>query len=421
MELDSAPDWYLAELVSRANRATKQELRSRRETAISAIFRLAGWHCSRYLSRNLPKRRVCFRCSMPRTNQAVSYGVQRPEDLEESASSSDEEGRLELETLLRESVAAVPETRANESAEHGEKRRKRGGRKHRKLVPRHGLLRKRAWCRNYSRRCRRAAQVLPTSEPAGLRAAALFTSMLSGLFAFVSSAAWALSRRVRNRRAHALTGNGSLQAYACAAFLLPIFFSIQQGAVDLSVDTLDAVSSSSQAVVMEVGEAASRALRVASFGLQATTVAASCIGVWFVSTVLLNRLAHAVYGNTAPSGAAAARLRVELQTFDAATGEGSFKVMNLRTQQSYNTWVSKDTSACNCRAFLDDGVCGHAQASQGAYRKLCTSPGDEDETRAVRFAPSTSGRTGGAVAMRRGLAALSGAGPSSVPFTAFEV
>ena len=85
VELDSAPDWYLAELVSRANRATKQELRSRRETAISAIFRLAGWHCSRCLSRNLPKRRVCFRCSMPRTNQAVSYGMQRPEDLEESA------------------------------------------------------------------------------------------------------------------------------------------------------------------------------------------------------------------------------------------------------------------------------------------------------------------------------------------------
>ena len=70
---------------------------------------------------------------------------------------------------------------------------------------------------------------------------------------------------------------------------------------------------------------------------------------WFVARAVLNRLVHALKGNSLPA------VLVEL-----VGGEATFAVQGKRGQAMHKVWVrlGSNQSACGCKAFLQEGACG---------------------------------------------------------------
>ena len=69
---------------------------------------------------------------------------------------------------------------------------------------------------------------------------------------------------------------------------------------------------------------------------------------------VLNRLIHALKGNTLPA------VLVEL-----IGGEATFAVEGKRSRAMHKVWIRLDSrqSACGCRAYLQEGTCGHCDAA----------------------------------------------------------
>ena len=164
-----------------------------------------------------------------------------------------------------------------------------------------------------------------------------------------ASSTWALARRVLNRLAH--IGNISAWAGVAAALAAPVLLSFQRGSVGVVDETLAAVAQQSAELVQEVGAEAARTVQVAGRAVSVITLTISAAATWFVARTVLNRLAHALTGNSLPA------TLVEL-----VGGEAAFAVRGKRSQA---VWVRLDSkeSACGCKAFLQEGACGHCDAA----------------------------------------------------------
>ena len=86
-------------------------------------------------------------------------------------------------------------------------------------------------------------------------------------------------------------------------------------------------------------------------GQQAKLCAAA---IWFIARSVLNRLVHALKRNSLPA------TLVEL-----VGGEATFAVKGRRSQVMHKVWVRLDSkqSACGCKAYLQEGACGHCDAA----------------------------------------------------------
>ena len=196
----------------------------------------------------------------------------------------------------------------------------------------------------------------PVGRAAPLRFAAVrrdHFGRVTGPVRAATSYTWALARRVLNRLAHICTGNISAWAGVAAALAAPVLLSLQRGSVGVVDDTLAAVAQQSAGLVQEVGAEAARTVQVAGRAVSIITLMVSAAATWFVARTVLNRLAHALTGNSLP----AINTLVEL-----VGGEATFAVRGKRSDALHKVWFRLDSkeSACGCKAFLQPAgtVCG---------------------------------------------------------------
>ena len=169
-----------------------------------------------------------------------------------------------------------------------------------------------------------------------------------------TSYTWALARRVLNRLAHICTGNISAWAGVAAALAAPVLLSIQRGSVGVVDETLAAVAQQSAELVQEVGAEAARTVQVAGRTVSILVLILCAAATWFVARAVLNRLVHALKGNSLPA------VLVEM-----VGGEATFAVQGKRTQAMHKVWIrlASKEAACGCKAFLQEGTCGHCDAA----------------------------------------------------------
>ena len=170
--------------------------------------------------------------------------------------------------------------------------------------------------------------------------------VLRGL-AEVIAYTWATTRVVRNRLMHIL-------------YILSLAAWGSRIIVDEAMTTAAAAAS---AVIEEAGLGASRAVQVAGYALAVASLLVCSFALWHLGRRLLNRLAHMSHGNTAL-----------IQLVDS---EAIYEITGPRSGETHRVWVDLKlcTAACGCRAFLTEGVCGHADAALAAAKAagLCGS------------------------------------------------
>ena len=170
----------------------------------------------------------------------------------------------------------------------------------------------------------------------------------------------------------------------------PVLFSVQKGSVGVVDETLAAVAQQSAELVQEVGAEAARTVQVAGRAVSIIVLILCAAATWFVARTVLNRLAHALSGNSLPA------TLVEL-----VGGEATFAVKGKRSDALHKVWfrlVSKE-AACGCRAFLQEGACGHC-AQAAVVMGLVRS--DQDASAPEGGRPAELGSR----AISKGLAAL---------------
>ena len=158
-----------------------------------------------------------------------------------------------------------------------------------------------------------------------------------------------------NRIAHICTGNISAWAGVAVALAAPVLLSVQTGSVEVVDETLAAVAQQSAELVQEVGAEAARTVQVAGRAVSVITLMLCAAAIWFIARAVLKRLVHALKGNSLPA------TLVEL-----VGGEATFAVKGRRSQVvMHRVWVRLDSkqSACGCKAFLQEGACGHCDAA----------------------------------------------------------
>ncbi|OLP83939.1 hypothetical protein AK812_SmicGene35243 [Symbiodinium microadriaticum] len=155
-----------------------------------------------------------------------------------------------------------------------------------------------------------------------------------------ASYTWALARRVLNRLAHICTGNISTWAGVAAALAAPVLLSFQRGSVGVVDETLAAVAQQSTELVQEVGAEAARTVQVAGRAVSVITLMISAAATWFVAQTVLNRLAHALTGNSLPA------TLVQL-----VGGEATFAVKGKRSQAMH-----KGRAGMHCDAAVQAAV-----------------------------------------------------------------
>ena len=360
-------------------KAAKAERKHEAMAAIRASLTLGGWLCPGCDRWNLSFRDLCFRCNGKRTAAGVfSRGIPDPRrhDGDRAESDSDDSVELQVQREEQEQLEAMmrPFLRSTRT-KRGSGSKKRGhpsggtpsrGGKGKKGKGRAGAA---AWlgvgvvattCRGTGLVRGPALSSLPP-RPVGRAAPArlaAFGRSHSGFVAGTARAAtsytWALTRRVLNRLAHICTGNISAWAGVAAALAAPVLFSIQRGSVGVVDDTLAAVAQQSADLIHEVGTEAARTVQVAGRALSVITLILCAAATWFVARAVLNRLIHALKGNTLPA------VLVEL-----VGGEATFAVEGKRSRAMHKVWIRLDSrqSACGCRAYLQEGTCGHCDAA----------------------------------------------------------
>ena len=138
------------------------------------------------------------------------------------------------------------------------------------------------------------------------------------------------------------------------ALAAPVLLSVQRGSVGVVDETLAAVAQQSAELVQEVGAEAARTVQVAGRAVSVITLMLCAAATWFVARAVLNRLVPALKGNSLPA------VLVEL-----VGGEATFAVQGKRSQAMHKVWVrlGSKQSACGCKAFLQEGACGHCDAA----------------------------------------------------------
>ena len=110
------------------------------------------------------------------------------------------------------------------------------------------------------------------------------------------------------------------------------------GVVD---ETLAAVAQQSAELVQEVGAEAARTAQVAGRAVSIMTLMLCAAATWFVARTVLNRLVHALKGDSLPA------VLVEL-----IGGEATFAVQGKRSHAVHKVWVrlASKEAACGCKA-----------------------------------------------------------------------
>ena len=176
----------------------------------------------------------------------------------------------------------------------------------------------------------------PFGRAAPLRFAAVrrdhFGHVLEPVHA-ATSYTWAFARRVMNRIAHICTGNISAWAGVAAALAAPVLLSVQRGSVGVVDETLAAVAQQSAELVQEVGAEAARTVQVAGRAVSVITLMLCAAAIWFIARAVLNRLVHALKGNSLPATLGDVRREGQAQPGDAPSlGPPGLQAVSLRLQ-----------------------------------------------------------------------------------------
>ena len=399
-EDDITPDLYrdddhIAEVFTSRMReiAERKEAKAERKRAALAAIRasllVGGWLCPGCNEWNLSFRNLCYRCNGKRTAAGVlSRGIPDPrrDEQDRDESDSDDSAAIELrqeqEDDLEETVMPfLRSTRTKRGS--GSKKRSNppggaqgGGSKGKFPKGRGTRSGAAAWLGVgvVASTCRGTGLVRgpvplrlpprPVGRAAPIRFAASRRNR-SGRVAepvlATASCTWALARRVLNRLAHICTGNISAWAGVAAAFAAPVLLSIQRGSVGVVDETLAAVAQQSAELVQEVGAEAARTVQVAGRTVSVIALILCAAATWFVARAVLNRLVHALKGNSLPA------VLVEM-----VGGEATFAVQGKRTQAMHKVWIrlASKEAACGCKAFLQEGTCGHCDAAVQAAMQM---------------------------------------------------
>ena len=381
---------------------------------------VGGWLCPGCNEWNLSFRNLCYRCNGKRTAAGVlSRGIPDPtrnqQDRDESDSddSAAIELRREQEEDLEETVKPFLRSTRTKRGSGSKKRTNppggaQGGGSKGKFPKGRGTRGgATAWlgvgvvastCRGTGLARGPVPLRLPP-RPVGCAAPFRFAAARRSRSGHVAepvlaaaSYTWALTRRVLNRLAHICTGNISAWAGVAAAVAAPVLFSVQRGSVGVVDETLAAVAQQSE-LVQEVGAEAARTVQVADRAVSIIVLILCAAATWFVARTVLNRLAHALSGNSLPA------TLVEL-----VGGEATFAVKGKRSDALHKVWfrlVSKE-AACGCRAFLQEGARGHCDAAAQAAVMMGLVRSDQDASAPEGGRPAELGSR----AIAKGLAAL---------------
>ena len=347
-------------------KAAKAERKHEAMAAIKASLTLGGWLCPGCDRWNLSFRDLCYKCNGKRTAAGVlSRGIPDPRrhDGDRAESDSDDSVGLHVQREEQEQLEAMmkPFLRSTRS---GSKKRghpsggtpSRGGGKGKKGKGRAGAA---AWlgvgvvaatCRGTGLVRGPALSGLPP-RPVGRATPRRFAAFgrsrsdfVAGTARAATSCTWALARRVLNRLAHICTGNISAWAGVAAALAAPVLFSVQRGS---------AVAQQSADLIHEVGTEAARTVQVA--GPQRDYADPVRCG----NVVRCARRAQQAHpcteGQHSPSSAGC----------ELIGGEATFAVEGKRSRAMHKVWIRLDSrqSACGCRAYLQEGTCGHCDAA----------------------------------------------------------
>ena len=157
---------------------------------------------------------------------------------------------------------------------------------------------------------------------------------------------------------HALNGNIAWRMIAAVA-LAPIVLKVEQGAVEMVGDVSTAVSVAVQDIVDESRMVVMRTISVAGAFVSVVLLMVAAVIVWFISRTILTRLVHYVTGN--PS-----QVSAELGSYN--NGEAVYKVQGKLGV--HKVFVQGGPGACGCKAFINEGACGHVDAALLTHQQL---------------------------------------------------
>ena len=388
VDLNTAPEWYRQEVAAQQRASAKQQKRRRARSVLDAVLARSGWHCARFRVWNLPDRQKCFRCSAL-GDDCITRGMPWPADdrAESDDSSEDDTDRDEVRRSIEASLAE-----ARQVLRPGG--RKCGGKKHRKLRPSRPRLSRRA----VKRACRKRAAQDTQCPPTSLEAAQPQDLLLHQV--------WSIARRVANRVLHALNGNIAWRMIAAVA-LAPIVLKVEQGAIEMVGDVSTAVSVAVQDIVDESRMVVTRTISVAGAFMSVVLLMVAAVFLWFISRTVLNRLAHYVTGN--PS-----QVSAELESYN--NGEAVYKVQGKLGV--HKVCVQGGSGACGCKAFINEGACGHVDAARLTHQQFLGR-----NSLGVRFTSvpeNTASVPEEPEAIRRGLSALGDPRATGTPSRCFQ-
>lgn len=310
--------WAPSQPAAKTTGEKKRTRHSKVVTKLEEILQQSSWNCEKCGKGNLAFRYKCYKCSRPRPKREFDSSDDEwcPQESAEASKASERFLEQKRELRLRG-------------------KRKRAGRRHKSK----GSKKKRKSCARG-----------PAAELAfrGSRAARKKRSKKK-----VRRHGWAVSRKARNKKAHADNGNGfpmGKLSFILAAFMAPVVRKVQ-----LEVEEIVETSSAAfQVVIAESGE------ELASFiesGFGAARMLLIFLVCWWISRKVANSWVHMTHGNPAEP---------KLSSFDGNTSVWEVK----GSKETHRVRISGNSPGCACRLFLSTGRCHHVEAAMEQRKKL---------------------------------------------------
>ena len=164
---------------------------------------------------------------------------------------------------------------------------------------------------------------------------------------------WSVSRKARNKKAHADNGNGlsaNKLGLVIAAFLAPVVRKVQ-------IEIEEIVETSSEAFQVVIAEGGEEVAFFVETGFGIGKVVLAILACWRVSRKMANAWVYMTNGNS---------MEPRLLSFD-----GTSSTWQVRgTKKDHRVRVSGSSSGCACRQYLASGTCDHAASAVAAHRKM---------------------------------------------------
>ena len=164
---------------------------------------------------------------------------------------------------------------------------------------------------------------------------------------------WSVSRKARNKKAHADNGNGlsaNKLGLVIAAFLAPVVRKVQ-------IEIEEIVETSSEAFQVVIAEGGEEVASFVETGFRIGKVVLAVLACWWVSRKMANAWVHMTNGNS---------MEPRLLSFD-----GTSSTWQVRgTKKDHRVRVSGNSSGCACRQYLASGTCDHVASAVAAHRKM---------------------------------------------------